>query len=129
MRPLSVIVEQPALAEGRLLHIGREVTRRCAPPRPASPGVDHPRLLPDRALVLDKDLGMIPGEHLIDCLRVACASAFSMRNPAPFRNESANLWQRRRKCPAGVTLLLCVSNSFPLNPNCFHLDFGVPTPP
>jgi hypothetical protein len=29
----------------------------------------------------------------------------------------------------GVKLLLCVTNSFHSNPNCFHLDFGVPTPP
>jgi hypothetical protein len=29
----------------------------------------------------------------------------------------------------GVKLPLCVNNSFALNQNCFHLDFGVPTPP
>jgi hypothetical protein len=67
MRPALVIIERPALAEGRLLHIGGEVTQAVRP-RPASPGVGHPRLLPDRALDSDKDLGMIPGEHLIDCL-------------------------------------------------------------
>src|SRR4029453_1144022 len=65
--PALVITEQPAFAEGRLLHIGCEVTQGCAPAScPLSLG--HPRLLPGGGLNSRKDLGMIPGERLFHCL-------------------------------------------------------------
>jgi hypothetical protein len=36
----------------------------------------------------------------------------------------------RQQVPARIKLLLYVNDSlFTLNPNCFNLDFGTPTPP
>jgi hypothetical protein len=37
--------------------------------------------------------------------------------------------ERPGQCPARVKLLLCVNNCFHSEPNCFHIDFGMPTPP
>ena len=65
--PALVITEHPAFAEGRLLHVGREVTQSGAPAScPLHLG--HPGLLPGGGFDSRKDLGMIAGERLIDCL-------------------------------------------------------------
>ena len=65
--PALVITEQFAFAEGRLLHIGCEITQGSASAsRPLSLG--HPRLLPGGGFNSRKDFGIIPCERLFHCL-------------------------------------------------------------